>query len=104
MGALSPSSTDLAAPQLSDTSNQLTKVSSDYHAVANQLPVMMGAMVACTKVTHANGGTRIIPGSQNWTIDKIPRQADATTIELNPGDCVMFLGNVFHGGGENTTK
>jgi ectoine hydroxylase-related dioxygenase (phytanoyl-CoA dioxygenase family) len=53
--------------------------------------------------TEANGATRIIPGSHTW-VDQIPTPDTATiAAEVPAGSALVYLGNVWHGGGPNTT-
>ena len=53
--------------------------------------------------TAANGATRIIPGSHRW-VDEIPAPDAATTcVEMPAGTALVYLGNVWHGGGANRT-
>ncbi|KAL4789286.1 phytanoyl-CoA dioxygenase [Aspergillus venezuelensis] len=64
----------------------------------------LGLSVAGCKVTKENGGTQLILGSHLWkTVDKPPNPADAITPELEKGDALLMLSNVYHGGGNNTT-
>jgi ectoine hydroxylase-related dioxygenase (phytanoyl-CoA dioxygenase family) len=53
--------------------------------------------------TEANGATRIIPGSHAW-VDQIPTPDTPTIpVEAPAGSAIVYLGNVWHGGGANTT-
>ncbi|KAL4928916.1 phytanoyl-CoA dioxygenase family protein [Aspergillus undulatus] len=65
----------------------------------------VGMFVAGCKVTRANGGTQLIPGSHLWATvpDKPPNPADAIVPELEKGDGLIMLASLFHGGGNNTT-
>lgn len=79
-------------------------VQSDYHPGGKELPVMIGCVTALTKTTKENGATVAIPGSHLWGPERRPRDEEAVPAELEPGDAFIFLGNVYHGGGANTTQ
>lgn len=65
---------------------------------------MIGAVTALTKTTKENGATVGIPGSHLWGPDHQPLGHEAVPAELEPGDSLIFLGNLYHAGGANTTK
>ena len=49
------------------------------------------------------GATMVIPGSHEWPLDRPIDAADARPVELEPGDALVYLGSLVHGGGENRT-
>ncbi|KKK13834.1 hypothetical protein ARAM_001607 [Aspergillus rambellii] len=61
--------------------------------------------VALTKTTHANGATRVIPGSHLWDHSVPPPEESRVppAPQLEPGDCLLTLGTTYHGAGGNTT-
>ncbi|RHZ66420.1 hypothetical protein CDV55_106611 [Aspergillus turcosus] len=67
--------------------------------------VCCGFFTACTKTHRNNGATRVVPGSHLWDFAKPPPTDGAGVVdaELDPGDCLMIVGSVYHGHGENTT-
>lgn len=65
---------------------------------------MIGCVTALTKTTKENGATIAIPGSHLWGIERQPLDEDAIPAELEPGDAFIFLGNLYHAGGGNTTQ
>lgn len=65
---------------------------------------MIGCVTAITKTTRENGATVGIPGSHLWGLERPPRTSEAVPAELEIGDAFIFLGNLYHGGGANTTK
>lgn len=65
---------------------------------------MIGCVTALTKTTKENGATVLIPGSHKWDDERPPYVEEAVAAELEPGDGLIFLGNVYHAGGANTTK
>ncbi|MGY1744947.1 phytanoyl-CoA dioxygenase family protein [Blastococcus sp. SYSU D00695] len=66
--------------------------------------VMVNFMIALTEFTDANGGTRVIPGSNTWP-DYTDRGTQEMTVpvEMEAGDAFFFSGKVVHGGGANRT-
>jgi ectoine hydroxylase-related dioxygenase (phytanoyl-CoA dioxygenase family) len=52
--------------------------------------------------TENNGATLAIPGSHLWGEDRFPGPGDKTVAAAMPaGSCILFLGNLWHGAGEN---
>jgi ectoine hydroxylase-related dioxygenase (phytanoyl-CoA dioxygenase family) len=66
--------------------------------------VMVNFLIALTDFSEANGGTRVIPGSQHWA-DYRDRGTQEMTVpvEMKAGDAFFFSGKVAHGGGANRT-
>ncbi|BEI84449.1 hypothetical protein CcaverHIS002_0410530 [Cutaneotrichosporon cavernicola] len=63
------------------------------------------ALAALTKVTPENGGTLIVPGSHIRSDDlPAPTYEDALHVSAEPGDCVVILCSVYHGGGANSME
>ena len=79
-------------------------VISDYHVGDAEKPVMIGCVTALTKTTKENGATIAIPGSHLWGPERRPLNEEAVPAELNPGDALIFLGNLYHAGGANFTQ
>lgn len=105
--------TSISRPQISSTvafqvnpgSKQqgLHRDEIDYHTREGEEPMMMGAVTAVMRTTKANGATVVIPGSHKWSGERCPQEHETVAAELEPGDTLMFLGNVYHAGGANTT-
>lgn len=105
--------TSISRPQISSTvafqvnpgSKQqgLHRDEIDYHTREGEDPMMMGAVTAVMRTTKANGATVVIPGSHKWNGERCPQEHETVAAELEPGDTLMFLGNVYHAGGANTT-
>ncbi|KAF5638129.1 phytanoyl dioxygenase family [Fusarium sp. NRRL 52700] len=76
----------------------------DYHPHDKELPVMIGCVTALTKTTRENGATIGIPGSHLWDRERRPYDEEAIPAELEPGDAFIFLGNLYHAGGQNITQ
>jgi len=52
--------------------------------------------------TGENGCTVAIPGSHRWGCDRFPEDSDPRVSAVMPaGSCILFLGNLWHGGGAN---
>jgi ectoine hydroxylase-related dioxygenase (phytanoyl-CoA dioxygenase family) len=68
-------------------------------------PALSAATVfAIDDFTAENGATRAIPGSHLWPEGRVPEPGDRTICaEMSAGSCILFLGNLWHGAGENTT-
>ena len=81
----------------------LHKDQSVYPLPDDFMPVVVNTMWAFDDFTKANGATRLIPRSHKWT-DRVPTGKEKLVYAEMPAGSVMFyLGNVWHGGGANTT-
>ena len=49
------------------------------------------------------GATMVIPGSHDWPLDRPIDTTLARPVELDPGDALVYLGSLVHGGGHNRT-
>ncbi|KAB2574181.1 Dioxygenase trt7 [Lasiodiplodia theobromae] len=65
---------------------------------------MIGCVTALTKTTKENGATIAIPGSHLWGPERRPLDEEAVPAELEIGDALIFLGNLYHAGGANITQ
>ncbi|KAL6242557.1 hypothetical protein RBB50_010697 [Rhinocladiella similis] len=77
---------------------------SDYHLPQGLDSCMLGLLVALTETTAENGATLVIPRSHTWDSERAPKDEEAIPVELEPGDALIFGGNVFHAGGANKTR
>ncbi|HEX8792451.1 MAG TPA: phytanoyl-CoA dioxygenase family protein [Polyangiaceae bacterium] len=67
-------------------------------------PVVVNTMWPLDDFTEANGATRLVPGSHLWPGDNAPDTSSETLIAEMPAGCMMlYLGNLWHGGGANRT-
>ena len=66
-----------------------------------RIELMVNAIWALTPFTAENGATRIVPGSHKWPLDREPQVGETVPACMAPGDVVLFLGSVLHGGGAN---
>jgi ectoine hydroxylase-related dioxygenase (phytanoyl-CoA dioxygenase family) len=66
--------------------------------------LVVNVMWPLEEFTEANGATRIVPGSHRW-IDELPASDTPTVcVEMPAGTALVYLGNVWHGGGANRTE
>ena len=64
----------------------------------------ISAMIALSEVTEELGATRVIPGSHLWTdLEQAGAPEQTVAATLQPGDALIYSGNVLHGGGANLT-
>ncbi len=62
----------------------------------------VATVFAIDDFTEANGATVAIPGSHRWGEGRYPEESDKRVKAVMPaGSCILFMGNVWHGGGEN---
>ncbi len=62
----------------------------------------VATVFAIDDFTEDNGATVAIPGSHLWGEDRLPVDADERVKAVMPaGSCILFLGNLWHGGGRN---
>lgn len=66
--------------------------------------VELGFLIAGVKTTYENGATLAIPGSHLWGPDRAPHVHEAAYAEMEPGDCWVMLGGLYHAGGANKTE
>lgn len=58
-------------------------------------------MLAMSEFTAENGGTLVIPGSHHWGDDRPPLASEAQPTVMAAGSGLIWLGGVYHGGGNN---
>jgi ectoine hydroxylase-related dioxygenase (phytanoyl-CoA dioxygenase family) len=66
-------------------------------------PVLVNAIVALSPFTSANGATNVTVGTHRWDRNTHPTPDQIDRAELDPGDALLFRGDIIHGGGANTT-
>jgi ectoine hydroxylase-related dioxygenase (phytanoyl-CoA dioxygenase family) len=69
-------------------------------------PALSAATIfAVDDFTFENGATLAIPNSHRWDEERRPGPGDKTlAAEMPAGSCILFLGNLWHGAGANTTQ
>jgi ectoine hydroxylase-related dioxygenase (phytanoyl-CoA dioxygenase family) len=65
--------------------------------------VQLASVIALVDFTADNGATRVVPGSHQWDIGRIPTDAELVPAEMPAGSAVIYLGSTLHGGGANVT-
>jgi len=65
--------------------------------------VQLASVIALVDFTTDNGATLVAPGSHRWKDDRYPASHELCPAEMKAGSAVIYLGNTFHGGGENKT-
>ncbi len=76
------------------------------HAYADpfsQPQLEVEAIYALSDFTAENGGTRVVPGSHRWPLDRQPEAQEIVSAEMPEGAAIHYLGSTIHSGGENTT-
>ncbi len=64
---------------------------------------LANTLIALDDFTRANGATRIVPGSHEWT-QPIDHDIETSYAEMPAGSLLVFDGALWHSGGGNTTK
>ena len=70
-------------------------------------PVMMNTVWMLDDFSAANGGTRVVPGSHKSGLDSPPEELVVPHVvqpEAGAGSVLVFNGQVWHGGGGNTSE
>ena len=62
------------------------------------------AIYALSDFTAENGGTRVVPGSHRWPLERKPREDEIVSAVMPAGAALYYLGSTIHGGGANTTS
>jgi len=65
---------------------------------------LCNTMWALSDFTEENGATNVILGSHDWDDDRYPTDKDEVARAVMPkGSCMIYLGSIYHGGGQNVT-
>jgi ectoine hydroxylase-related dioxygenase (phytanoyl-CoA dioxygenase family) len=73
------------------------------HAATLGIDLQVSALVALGDYDADVGATMVVPGSSGRPLDEPIDAALARPVELEPGDALVYLGNLVHGGGANVT-
>ena len=88
---------------MSDSPAQPLHIDDGFYPWPRPRPALSAATVfAIDDFTEENGATVAIPRSHLWGEDRGPQEGDERVPAIMPaGSCILFLGNLWHGGGEN---
>jgi len=59
---------------------------------------------ALTDFTEENGATHVVPGSNQWPMDRDAAPDQCLQAEMSRGSVLCYSGSVIHGGGENRSQ
>ena len=65
--------------------------------------IQVSVLVALGDYDTEVGATMVVPGSHLLPLDQQLDPATAVPVEMNPGDGLIYLGSLVHGGGANRT-
>jgi hypothetical protein len=68
-----------------------------------RVPLQISALVALCDYDAEVGATHVIPRSHRWPLEREIDPAMSQQVELAPGDALIYLGSLVHGGGANRT-
>jgi hypothetical protein len=71
--------------------------------VNRKIETQFSTIWAVNDFTHANGATRIVPGSHTWAADREPTSDEIASADMTAGSVLIYTGSVIHGGGANET-
>lgn len=88
---------------MTDSPAQPLHIDDGFYPWPKPRPALSIATVfAIDDFTQENGATVAIPGSHLWGEDRFPCADDEQVMAVMPaGSCILFMGNLWHGGGEN---
>lgn len=66
--------------------------------------LQVASVIALVDFTAENGATRVVPGSHQWSWERMPDAHEFAVAEMPAGAAVIYLGSTLHGGGPNTTR
>jgi ectoine hydroxylase-related dioxygenase (phytanoyl-CoA dioxygenase family) len=67
------------------------------------IDLQLSALVALGDYDAEVGATMVVPGSHLQAYDEPIDEASARPVEMEPGDALLYLGSLAHGGGANTS-
>jgi ectoine hydroxylase-related dioxygenase (phytanoyl-CoA dioxygenase family) len=68
-----------------------------------RVPLQISVLVALGDYDAEVGATHVIPQSHRWPLERPIDPSLSQQVELAPGDALVYLGSMVHGGGANVT-
>ncbi len=68
-----------------------------------RVPLQISVLVALGDYDADVGATHVVPGSHRWPLDRPFDASMSKQVELEPGDALVYVGSLLHGGGANRT-
>lgn len=98
----------LSAPQAiqigpGETAQPLHRDDGVYPIARPHRELIVNTMWALDDFTEANGATHVVPGSHRWQDERPDEKTQTLRAVMPAGSLMFFVGDVFHGGGANTT-
>jgi len=85
-----------------ESAQELHRDAHCYHIEIPGIELQISALWSLTDFTAENGPTQVVPGSHRWKTGRRPGPDDPVVEAVMPaGSLLLYLGNTFHGGGEN---
>ena len=95
---------ELIQIQPGEPAQYLHRDSDSWPVPIGEHPIVVNAIVALDPCTLENGATYIAPGSWRWDPERQPQAHEFARAVMDPGDAVLFRGDLVHGGGENESN
>jgi ectoine hydroxylase-related dioxygenase (phytanoyl-CoA dioxygenase family) len=76
----------------------------DFFSFPAGFEVECHTMWAMNDFTDENGATRVVPGSNRWDDKLRLTPVDTVPAEMPKGSVLLYLGSLYHGGGENRSS
>ncbi|MEO1191522.1 MAG: phytanoyl-CoA dioxygenase family protein [Pseudomonadota bacterium] len=93
--------TGVASIQPGEDEQVLHRDSNLYPVLNPSPPLVLSTVWAINDFTPENGATRLVPGSHLWPQERKPEPSEVVQAVMPAGSCLIYLGNVIHGGGAN---
>ena len=71
--------------------------------VPRKIETQFSTIWAITDFTKENGATLVVPGSHKWDKDRMPKEEEIESAEMQAGSVFIYTGSIMHGGGANNT-
>jgi ectoine hydroxylase-related dioxygenase (phytanoyl-CoA dioxygenase family) len=68
-----------------------------------RIPLQISVLLALGDYDTEVGATHVIPRSHRWPLERPFDVSQSVQVELEPGDALVYVGSLVHGGGANRT-